>query len=493
MERWLYSTNCKDIAILYMIFAIFAGLIGTGLSIIIRLELAGPNPQILHNNGQLFNSIVSLHAVAMVFFLVMPMTVGFFGNYLVPQMIGAVDMSLSRLNNISFWLLVPSLLLGVSSALIESGPGTGNKQPLEFEKIHRKPHSMQRHSRWLFYIKSYRYFIYIWENLYVTIIKYIEQYAWYIILNIYHQRLSVNSKFTNKNKYQNNDNDTEINKVCDLSVNLNVRDPKDDSFKKWLVGFTDGDGTFIIYKTRNTYSLAYKLGQNKYNKRILYYIKKNIGVGSVHEEKNTKMAQYSVYSREKIGKYILPIFDKYPLLTSKYYDYEKFKKVYYILEDINLSIIEKNKLIEDIIELKINDNYISPVWYNNINNTNIISKEWLIGFIEAEGSFIITKNGKNYVHKFSICQKRDKHLLKTIKLILNINTKIYYNNSDKCNYLETKSKKSIEKIIDYVENNLKGVKSLEFKLWKRAFINNYNSNKKEKIQLIIRKIRNKLS
>lgn len=125
MERWLYSTNCKDIAILYMIFAIFAGLIGTGLSIIIRLELAGPNPQILHNNGQLFNSIVSLHAVAMVFFLVMPMTVGFFGNYLVPQMIGAVDMSLSRLNNISFWLLVPSLLLGVSSALIESGPGTG--------------------------------------------------------------------------------------------------------------------------------------------------------------------------------------------------------------------------------------------------------------------------------------------------------------------------------------------------------------------------------
>lgn len=80
MERWLYSTNCKDIAILYMIFAIFAGLIGTGLSIIIRLELAGPNPQILHNNGQLFNSIVSLHAVAMLFFLVMPMTVGFFGK-----------------------------------------------------------------------------------------------------------------------------------------------------------------------------------------------------------------------------------------------------------------------------------------------------------------------------------------------------------------------------------------------------------------------------
>jgi heme/copper-type cytochrome/quinol oxidase subunit 1 len=78
-SRWLYSTNCKDIAILYIIFAIFAGLIGTGLSILIRLELAGPNPQILYGNGQLFNVIVSAHAVFMIFFMVMPMSVGFFG------------------------------------------------------------------------------------------------------------------------------------------------------------------------------------------------------------------------------------------------------------------------------------------------------------------------------------------------------------------------------------------------------------------------------
>jgi hypothetical protein len=125
IERWLYSTNCKDIAILYIILAIFAGLIGTGLSIIIRLELAGPSAQILQNNGQVFNVVVSLHAVMMIFFLVMPMTMGFFGNYLVPQMLGAADMSLARLNNLSFWLLVPSVLLGVASALVESGPGTG--------------------------------------------------------------------------------------------------------------------------------------------------------------------------------------------------------------------------------------------------------------------------------------------------------------------------------------------------------------------------------
>lgn len=80
IERWLYSTNCKDIAILYIIFAIFSGLVGTGLSIIIRLELAGPSAQILHNNGQLFNVVISLHAVMMIFFMVMPMAIGFFGK-----------------------------------------------------------------------------------------------------------------------------------------------------------------------------------------------------------------------------------------------------------------------------------------------------------------------------------------------------------------------------------------------------------------------------
>ena len=125
INRWLFSTNCKDIAILYMIFAIFSGLIGTGLSIIIRLELAGPTPQILEGNGQVFNVVISAHAIFMIFFLVMPMSVGFFGNYLVPLMLGCADMSLARLNNISFWLLVPSLLLALSSTLIESGPGTG--------------------------------------------------------------------------------------------------------------------------------------------------------------------------------------------------------------------------------------------------------------------------------------------------------------------------------------------------------------------------------
>ncbi len=125
IQRWLYSTNAKDIAILYFIFAIFSGIVGSTMSLIIRLELAAPGPQVLAGNNQLFNVLVVGHAILMIFFLVMPGLVGGFGNYMLPLLIGASDMSFARLNNISFWLLPPALVCLVSSTLIESGAGTG--------------------------------------------------------------------------------------------------------------------------------------------------------------------------------------------------------------------------------------------------------------------------------------------------------------------------------------------------------------------------------
>jgi len=274
-----------------------------------------------------------------------------------------------------------------------------------------------------------------------------------------------------------------------------VKDPKNNfnfNFKKWLVGFTDGEGSFVIYKTKNTYGLAFKISQHKYNKRILYYIKKNVGVGSVNEEKNSNMAQYCVYSREKLKNYILPIFDKYSLLTIKYFNYIKFKETLNILENNDLSFKEKNKLIEKLIVLKPEINDVNPIWSKliNVNNINkIINKEWLIGFIEAEGSFYISKNIMNYTYFFSICQKNDKRLINAIKIVLKINNNIYFSEKDKCYYLQTKNKKCIKYIINYVNGYLKGIKSLEFKLWKRAFNNKYNKKKLEKIQLIMRKLK----
>lgn len=120
--RWLFSTNHKDIGTMYLIFSLVMLFLGGGMAMLIRAELFMPGLQLLEPD--LYNNLVTNHALIMVFGVVMPAGAGM-ANWMIPLMIGAPDMALPRLNNLSFWLLPVAALMMIMSMLVALFPGGG--------------------------------------------------------------------------------------------------------------------------------------------------------------------------------------------------------------------------------------------------------------------------------------------------------------------------------------------------------------------------------
>ena len=384
---------------------------------------------------------------------------------MLPLMIGASDMAFPRLNNVGFWLIVPALVCLVTSTLVEAGAGTG----------------------WtVFMICSYKMSLDAWKTLYflslynkIYLLKYLIYYnnnnnklvkmfniiGWYasiLYYNIYNnnmfQRLNV-TKLIHLNNIK-------INNIKINNLNIN----------EWLVGITDSNGIFNIYINNNKIIFTYKISLIINNIQLLYKIKNYLKIGSINYTNNIVI--YLINNNNDLLNIILPIFDKYKLLTSKRFNYLLFKKCLLINNNNNFNQLLKINLINNIINNN-NNKIINNILENNLLIINkIITKSWLIGYIETKSSFKLIKKDNKIIHYFNInIIKLDYIVIYSIKLLLNINININ-------NYkLELFDNKSIEYIINYLKFNnhksrLLGIKSYEYLIWKRSYYKYKNNNKK---------------
>lgn len=258
------------------------------------------------------------------------------------------------------------------------------------------------------------------------------------------------------------------------SQRLNAKDIQ------WLVGFTDGDGCLSVYKEKkyeNNWRHEYTIGLEIADIRLLHKIKSFLGCGTIRKYNN--VAIFRIKKIHHILYILIPIFDKYPLLSEiKRDSYLNFRNtfIYKVLNSKRATIEDKNyceKLLkntpDNLYKLPIKDLFLDlnsrlPGYFEN----------WIVGFTEAEGSFYFIKDPNNYQYnlraEFRISQNDNWLLLNQIKDRLGLKREVCLTTNSKNHYfIIATSRETIQNVIKFFLNpslvKLKGKKYLNFQLW----------------------------
>jgi len=120
IRSWIFSTDHKRIALLYLYSIVSFFLVGATLGLLMKLELIAPGRTIM--GAQTYNGLFTLHGITMIFLVVIPGIPAVFGNFFLPILIGAKDVAFPKLNLLSWWLYVTGAVIALSSQFMGSGP-----------------------------------------------------------------------------------------------------------------------------------------------------------------------------------------------------------------------------------------------------------------------------------------------------------------------------------------------------------------------------------
>jgi NADH-ubiquinone oxidoreductase chain 4 len=171
-------------------------------------------------------------------------------------------------------------------------------------------------------------------------------------------------------------------------------------FVQWFVGFTDAEGLFAVYVDKSGLpKLSFRITLHMDDLAVLEFIQKKLGTGVILKSRDTFV--YYISKIEELESKLFPIFDSFPLNTSKNLDYLIFKKVYYLKKSKTYRTPQGLSAIKKILS-QLNNNRTD---FTQPKDHSIrITPGWVIGFIEGDGNFYIQRKKTSFIFRMSICQ-----------------------------------------------------------------------------------------